>query len=96
MVNEAMVACALERYRASHGDLPETLALLVPALIPQLPHDLIRGQPLRYRRKSSDNFLLYSVGWNETDDGGAVVRYDNGNVDLNKGDWLWDPLQERK
>lgn len=96
MVNEAMVACALERYRASHGDLPETLALLVPGLIPQLPHDLISGQSLHYRRKSSDNFLLYSVGWNETDDGGAVLRYDNGNVDLNKGDWLWDPLQERK
>src|SRR6266481_3292200 len=92
LVNEATVACALERYRAAHGDFPETLDFLVPGFIQKLPTDLIGGQPLRYRRKSSDNFLLYSVGWNEIDDGGVVVRNENGYVDLNKGDWAWDAL----
>ena len=96
MVNEATVACALERYRAAHGNFPETLAMLVPGFIQKLPTDLIGGQPLRYLRKSSDNFLLYSVGWNEIDDGGVVVRNENGYVDLNKGDWAWDALQEKK
>jgi hypothetical protein len=96
LVNEANVACALERYRATHGDFPEKLDLLVPDFIQKLPVDLIGGQPLHYRRKNSDNFLLYSVGWNETDDGGVSVRRENGYVDPNKGDWVWDPLQEKK
>jgi hypothetical protein len=95
-VNQANVACALERYRAANGDFPETLALLVPGFIQKLPVDLIGGQPLHYRRKSSDNFLLYSVGWNETDDAGVSVPRENGYVDPNKGDWPWNPLQEKK
>jgi hypothetical protein len=96
LVNEAEVACALERYRAVHGGFPEILDALVPNLIQKLPVDLIGGQPLHYRTKGSDNFLLYSVGWNETDDGGVFARKENGNVDPDKGDWVWDPLQEKK
>jgi hypothetical protein len=96
LVNEATVACALDRYRAAHGDFPETLDSLVPGFIKKLPTDLIGGQALRYRRKSSADFLLYSVGWNETDDGGVAVRNTNGSIVLEKGDWVWDPLQEKK
>jgi hypothetical protein len=96
LVNEATVACALERYRAAHGNFPETLDVLIPDLTKKLPADVIGGRPLHYRRNGLDNFLLYSVGWNETDDGGVIVRNENGYVDLNKGDWPWDPFQERK
>jgi hypothetical protein len=96
LVNEANVACALERYRAVQGDFPETLDLLVPGFIQKLPADVIGGQPLRYRRKSPDNFLLYSVGWNEIDDGGVCIRDENGSAVLDQGDWPWDPLQDRK
>ena len=92
MVNEAMVACALERYRAAHGDYPDTLDPRAPSFVQKLPVDLIGGQPLHYRRKNSDNFLLYSVGWNETDDGGVSIHRDNGYVDPDKGDWPWDPF----
>ena len=95
-VNEANVACALERYRLAHGNFPEKLDLLVPDFIQKLPVDLISGQLLHYRRKNSDNFLLYSVGWDETDDEGVAVRNANGSVVLEKGDWVWDPLQEKK
>jgi hypothetical protein len=95
-VNEANVACALERYRLAYGNFPEKLDLLVPDFIQKLPVDLIGGQLLHYRRKNSDNFLLYSVGWNETDDGGMSVRRENGYVDPGKGDWVWDPPQENK
>src|SRR5207247_837396 len=49
-VNEALIACALERYRLAHHEYPETLSLLVPTFIEQLPHDLIGGQPLKYHR----------------------------------------------
>jgi type II secretory pathway pseudopilin PulG len=72
LVNEAQIACALERYRLAHGEYPETLDALVPQFIEKLPHDIIGGQPLHYRRTEGGNFLLYSVGWNETDDGGVV------------------------
>ena len=70
LANEAYIACALERHRFAHGQYPETLDALVPQFAGKLPHDLIGGQPLHYRRTDDGNFLLYSIGWNEKDDGG--------------------------
>ena len=88
-VDLARVACALERYRLAHGEYPETLDTLVPQFIGKLPHDIINGQPLHYRRTEDGNFVLYSVGLNETDDGGQIVLTKGGSVDLEKGDWVW-------
>ena len=68
---------------------PETLDGLAPRFIAQLPHDIINGQPLHYRRTEDGKFLLYSVGWNETDDGGQVVFNNYGVVDKERGDWVW-------
>ena len=85
----ARVACALERYRLAHGEYPETLDALAPQFIEKLPHDIINGQPLHYRRTDDGQFVLYSVGWNETDDGGKVVLTKGGSVDREKGDWVW-------
>ena len=61
----------------------------MPQFIEKLPHDIIGGQPLHYRRTADGKFLLYSVGWNETDDGGQVALKADGSVDLEKGDWVW-------
>ena len=66
------MAIALERYRLAHGEYPESLDVLAPQFMAKLPHDIINGQPLHYRRTSDGQFVLYSVGWNETDDGGVV------------------------
>jgi hypothetical protein len=98
-VDLARVACALERYRLAHGSYPETLDALAPQFIAAVPHDLINGQPLHYRRTedtpaqsasaASGKFVLYSVGWNETDDGGMVGPTKNGRTDSEKGDWVW-------
>ena len=85
----ARVACALERHRLAHGQFPENLAALAPLFIAQLPHDVINGQPLKYRRTDDDSFILYSVGWNETDDGGTVELTKSGGVDPKQGDWVW-------
>ena len=71
LADEAQIACALERYRLAHGEYPETLDALVPQFMETIPHDIIGGQPLHYRRTDDGKFLLYSVGWNETDDGGC-------------------------
>ena len=88
-IDLARVACALERYRLAHREYPEMLDALVPQLIEKLPHDIINGQPLHYRRTEGGQFILYSVGWNETDDGGTVAFTKSGPVDRDKGDWVW-------
>ena len=85
----AQLGCALERYRLAHGQFPETLDSLVPQFIAQVPHDIIGGQPLHYRRKEDGKFLLYSVGWNETDDGGQISLSDYGTFQMKNGDWVW-------
>jgi hypothetical protein len=87
-VDQLVAACALERFRLAHGELPNTLDALVPQYLATVPRDVIDGQPLRYRRDGLDKFTLWSVGWNQTDDGGEVVR--NGDrLDETKGDWAW-------
>jgi hypothetical protein len=58
----------------------------VPAFIDQLPHDLVNAKPLRYRTTPEGGYLLYSVGWNQTDEGGLRAKA------LDQGDWVW-PLQ---
>jgi hypothetical protein len=85
----AHMAVALERYRLAHGEFPESLDALAPQLIAQIPHDIINGQPLHYHRTDDGQFVLYSVGWNETDDGGQTAYTKSGSVDRDKGDWVW-------
>jgi hypothetical protein len=82
------VACALERFHLAHGSYPETLAALAPKFLENIPHDLINGQPLHYRREG-EKFILWSVGWDEKDDGGNIVLTKGGGVDRDKGDWVW-------
>jgi len=90
-LDQVVTACALERYRLAKGELPEKLDALVPAFIAKVPHDVIDGQPLRYRRTAADQFVLYSVGWDETDDGGQIVlpHDKSSRPDFDKGDWVW-------
>ena len=114
-VNEARIAIALESYRLAHGNFPDSLDVLAPQYLDKVPHDVIGGQPLKYRRTddppsqsfgaASGSFILYSVGWNETDDGGVVgyktnvgsgsyMDWDSRSgpkpqIDLEKGDWVW-------
>jgi hypothetical protein len=90
-IDEAVVACALERFRLRTGQFPNALDALVPDYLPAIPHDVIGGAPLRYRRESDGNYLLYSVGWNEVDDGGVIVpkSAEHPSRDNEKGDWVW-------
>ena len=90
-VDMARVACALERYRLAQGVYPETLDALSPRFIEAVPHDVIGGLPLKYHRTDNGQFVLYSVGWNGTDDGGKIFGrdYDKNYIDYDKGDWVW-------
>jgi Tfp pilus assembly protein PilE len=80
-------ACAVERFRKQHGNYPATLHELVPALLTEVPLDIMDHQPLRYRKNSDDTFILWSVGDNGIDDGG-IFRNPKSNSDEIL-DWVW-------
>jgi|GEM_PF-613584 len=82
-VNIAKTAVALERYYLNQSAYPESLSELVPQFLPEVPVDPIDLQPLRYQKMPNNQFKLYSIGANETDDGGEIPK------DNNKGDWVW-------
>jgi len=99
-VNLALVACALERYWQGRQQYPEALSELGPTYLEKVPADIITGQPLRYRRTDGGQFLLYSVGWDEADDGGqfpTIAAKPPGQSNFTgwrmdpeeKGDWVW-------
>ena len=68
---------ALLRYKKAHGRYPETLSSLTPAYLG--PADIIDpcgGAPLKYRPlNGGKDILLYSIGTDLKDDGGAPSRY---------------------
>ena len=92
----AATSCAIERYQFARRQLPESLELLVPAWLDAVPRDVMDGRPLRYRRLNEGGYLLYSVGWNQNDDGGRVaVRegelpgWEESPQIRSEGDWVW-------
>jgi hypothetical protein len=77
-VNQAIIACALERYHLAIGAYPESLERLAPAYLVGIPHDIVRGEAMLYER-TAGRYILRGVG-------------PNGISDQNKkasDDWLW-------
>lgn len=85
-VQMAGITCALERYRLENGAYPVRLADLAPKFITKVPVDVINGGDYHYRTTDDGQFLLYSVGWNEKDDGGQRVP---DSKKFAAGDWVW-------
>ena len=78
-VNQAIIACALERFRIANDKYPESLAQLIPTYLRAIPNDIVLGKPMLYENPGKGLFILRSVGPNLT-------------VDRNKptsDDWLW-------
>jgi len=84
--DQAVLACALERYRLANGEFPDQLEALTPRFIAKLPDDVLTGAPYKYRRTEDGQFVLYSVGWDEKDDGGVPGKT---LFDEKQGDWVW-------
>ena len=76
------LAAALAVFRAEHGQYPAKLTDLVPRLIRRLPVDHYNAKPIIYKR-TSDGYLLYSVGDNGVDDGGSCekLKYEGRDLD---------------
>lgn len=73
-------AIALRRFQLRHGDLPLSLAQLVPGFLAEAPLDPLDGQPLRYERQDATNYRLWSVGQDGVDQGGDPNRPGSGEL----------------
>jgi hypothetical protein len=84
-----LIGIALELYRREHGGYPQTLALLSPTLLPEVPVDRITGGPLVYKLVDGRP-LVYSVGADRDDDGGRVPQPRPGETEpspLGAAEW---------
>jgi hypothetical protein len=91
-LDETRTACAIERYRLAHGTLPPDLNALCPEFLSAVPLDPMSGQPLHYRPGQDDSYVLYSVGWNQKDDGGSELSLEHkkGPTPPSEAlDWVW-------
>ena len=84
LVNEAFIACGLERYRWPTGSIPRAWTRWCRSSRTKLPHDIIGGQTLKYHRMADGRFVLYSVGWDGKDHGGVAGQAGKA------GDWVWE------
>jgi len=71
------ILCALEIYKARHQKYPEKLADLAPEIIQDVPLDPFSDQSFIYKVNPDGTIMLYSVGDNLKDDGGAEKRYND-------------------
>jgi len=95
-VGAALTIIAILRYNGDTGRYPQNLNQLVTdGYLKQLPIDSFADKPLSYR-KTEDNFILYSVGPNFTDEGGVYSRDSKGRIKnwLDNGDTVFWPLPE--
>src|ERR1043166_18772 len=89
-IDQAMLACALQRFLLAKGEFPEKLESLTPSFVTTIPNDLLSGEAYKYRRLPDGQFVLYSVGWDEKDDGGTPDENVNvGSQQEHHGDWVW-------
>lgn len=105
-LRQLIIACSLEDYRSQHGEYPENLEGLVPKYLAKIPADVIDGKPMRYRLEGKAAFVLYSIGWDQKDEGGVVketrkattvpkLGFTFYRMDRTQGDWVFrsKPLQ---
>ncbi len=96
LLSSAVVALAAERYRRQQGRWPESLAVLEQAkLLREIPVDPFSGKPLLLRRLG-DGLVVYSVGPDGMDNGGAMNRDNPVARGTDIGIRLWDPEKRRQ
>jgi len=95
VVNQALIACALERYRIEKGAYPDSLDGVKLADGKPLPLDVMNNKPMGYRKTADGKYALWSVGFDGKDDGGKRVL-DEKKPESTKfsdtkyvGDWVW-------
>lgn len=89
-VEQSLIACALERYRLSHGSYPNSLDSLVPEYLVSVPKEPTTGKPMNYRLLNDASFLLWSPGWKLQTLGGKPGEF------VGEGDIVWNQSLPRK
>ena len=87
-VNQAVIACTLERYRLARGTYPDSLDQLVPGFLVEIPRDTSRGKPMFYEPpEGALPYVLRSGGYDERIQAGSAAS----------DDWVWSftPLTNR-
>jgi hypothetical protein len=62
------ILISVEQYRRRNKCLPETMEVLVPQYLSELPKDPFADHPLRLLREGEEAVVIYSVGPDGTDD----------------------------
>lgn len=88
-LDQAVTACALERFNLDHRAYPPRLDALVPDYLKAVPPDIIDGAPMRYRLSPDGRYVLHGVGWDGRDEGGRVEWSGLTRLDAKRGDWVW-------
>jgi hypothetical protein len=90
LLDQAAIACVLERTRLSAGSYPASLDGLTLADGRLLPPDACTGQPMHYRQTTDGRYVLWSVGSDGRDDnasrGASSVQPMAADY---VGDWVW-------
>ena len=96
LIDQAVIACALERHRIEKGGYPDSLDAVRLADGRPLPLDEMSGKPMGYRKTADGKYAMWSVGFDGKDDGGKRVldekKPENTSFHAEKyiGDWVWD------
>ena len=95
-LDQAIAACALERYRLENGNYPDSLTQVKRSDGRDLPLDVYSGKPMGYRKTENGRYVLWCTGPDGKDDGGKRVL-DPKTPQSTKfsdpeyqGDWVWD------
>ena len=89
-----LTVLAVLQYHKDEHQYPKHLKeLIASGYLKQLPIDAWSDKPLVYRR-TDNNFILYGIGGNFKDDGGEVVKRDDGRIQkyADEGDWVFWPV----
>jgi len=99
-VESTLTIVAILRYKKDTGSYPDSLQELKAAgHLKELPMDPYSDKPIIYK-KTGENFILYSIGRNFTDDGGQFFYDDRGRPfslgTKEAGDWIFWPVPKRE
>jgi hypothetical protein len=75
------ILLAAQRYKARHGQYPETMAQVRSVGIADIPMDPFSDKDFVYKR-TAKGFTVYSVGTDFTDDGGVSWSSDYSHRDI--------------
>lgn len=84
MLNSLNIACAVERYRLAHHQLPTSMDELIPSPLPSIPRDSMTGDSLFYKPSPDGSFVICGLGWNRKDEGGPkslLLRQKSGRTE---------------